>query len=68
MITARHRWVFPDPIRLDPGFRTAARDLGLGSFAAAVLARRGIGDVAGLAAFLGPAEAALHDPGLLPDA
>ena len=68
MITARHRWVFPDPIRLDPEFRAAARDMGLGTFAAAVLARRGVDDVAGLASFLGPAEAALHDPHLLPDA
>ncbi len=68
MIQARHRWVFPDPIRLDPAFRAAAHDLGLGSFAAAVLARRGVDDVAGLAAFLGPAEAGLHDPHLLPDA
>lgn len=68
MIDARHRWVFPDPIRLDPAFRAAARELGLGSFAAAVLARRGIGDAAALAAFLGPALAGLHDPHLLPDA
>jgi single-stranded-DNA-specific exonuclease len=68
MIDARHRWVFPDPIRLDPGFRAAARDMGLGTFAAAVLARRGIDDAAQLASFLGPAEAALHNPRLLPDA
>ena len=68
MITARHRWVFPDPVRLDPVFRAAAHDMGLGTFAAAVLARRGIDDVAKLASFLGPAIAALHDPHLLPDA
>ncbi len=68
MIQARHRWVFPDPIRLDPAYRAAARDLGLGAFAAAVLARRGVADLASLASFLGPAEAALHDPHLLPDA
>jgi single-stranded-DNA-specific exonuclease len=68
MITARHRWVFPDPVRLDPTFRAAARDMGLGTFAAAVLARRGIDDVVQLAEFLGPAIAALHDPHLLPDA
>ncbi|MHB8959731.1 MAG: single-stranded-DNA-specific exonuclease RecJ [Candidatus Limnocylindrales bacterium] len=68
MIQARHRWVFPDPIRLDPAYRAAAHDLGLGAFAAAVLARRGVADVAGLASFLGPAEAGLHDPHLLPDA
>lgn len=68
MTDARHRWVFPDPIRLDPGFRSAAREMGLGTFAAAVLARRGVDDAARLAAFLGPPEAALHDPALLPDA
>ena len=68
MINARHRWMFPEPIRLDPDFRAAARDMGLGGFAAAVLARRGVDDVARLAAFLGPAEAGLHDPHLLPDA
>lgn len=68
MSDARHRWVFPDPIRLDPGFRAAARELGLGTFAAAVLARRGVDDVAQLASFLGPAEAALNNPALLPDA
>ena len=68
MIDARHRWVFPDPIRLAPDFRTAARDLGLGTFAAAVLARRGVDDVALLASFLGPAAAGLNDPHLLPDA
>jgi single-stranded-DNA-specific exonuclease len=68
MTDARHRWVFPDPIRLDPEFRAAARDMGLGTFAAAVLARRGVDDVAQLASFLGPAEAALNNPALLPDA
>ena len=68
MIDARHRWVFPDPIHLSPAFRAAARDHGLGTFAAAVLARRGVDDVAGLARFLGPAAAGLHDPHLLPDA
>ena len=68
MIDARHRWVFPEPIRLAPDFRAAARDLGLGTFAAAVLARRGVDDVVRLAAFLGPAVAGLNDPHLLPDA
>ena len=68
MIDARHRWVFPDPIRLAPDFRAAARELGLGTFAAAVLARRGVDDVAGLTGFLGPATDGLNDPHLLPDA
>ena len=68
MIDARHRWVFPDPLRLDPDFRAAARAEGIGTFAATVLARRGIADGAALAAFLGPALAGLNDPRLLPDA
>ncbi len=68
MIDARHRWVFPEPIRLDPDFRAAARELGLGTFAAAVLARRGVDDATSLASFLGPAVAGLNDPHLLPDA
>ena len=68
MTDARHRWVFPDPMRLDPVFREAARTHGLGTFAATVLARRGIGDPATLDAFLGPAGAGLNDPRLLPDA
>ena len=68
MIDARHRWVFPDPIHLAPEFRAAAKELGLGTFAAAVLARRGIADIDGLASFLGPAVDGLHDPRLLPDA
>src|SRR3954470_17373555 len=68
MIDARHRWVFPDPLRLDPVFRDAAREQGIGTFAATVLARRGIGDAASLTAFLGPGLAGLNDPALLPDA
>ena len=68
MTDARHRWVFPYPMRLDPVFREAARAHGLGTFAATVLARRGVGDPASLDAFLGPAGAGLNDPRLLPDA
>ena len=68
MIDARHRWVFPEPLRLDPEVRAAARALGLGTFAATVLARRGIADPAAIARFLGAAEDGLNDPHLLPDA
>jgi single-stranded-DNA-specific exonuclease len=68
MIDARNRWVFPEPYRLDPALRAAARDLGVGPFAATVMARRGIADPDALAEFLGPASAGLHDPRLLPDA
>jgi single-stranded-DNA-specific exonuclease len=68
MIDARHRWVFPEPLHLSPEVRAAARELGLGTFAATVLARRGIADPAAMARFLGPAADGLHDPRLLPDA
>lgn len=68
MIDARHRWVFPDPLQLDPDFRAAARAEGIGTFAATVLARRGISDAPALGAFLGPALEGLNDPRLLPDA
>jgi single-stranded-DNA-specific exonuclease len=68
MTDARHRWVFPEPLRLEPAYREAAKAQGLGTFAATVLARRGIADEPALAAFLGPAAAGLHDPRLLPDA
>ncbi len=68
MIEPRHRWVFPDPLRIPAAFRAAAAGHGLGPFAATVMARRGIDDDAALAAFLGPAAAGLHDPRLLPDA
>ncbi len=67
MIEARHRWVFPDPRKLDPVERDAARSAGLGLVAATVLARRGVSGRAALDAFLGPAVAGLHDPRLLPD-
>lgn len=68
MIDARYRWAFPDPIRLAPSFRSAAREFGLGPFAAAVLARRGVGDEVALGDYFGPALAGLNDPHLLPDA
>lgn len=68
MTDARYRWAFPEPLRLDPALRAAARDLGVGTFAATVMARRGIADPDALAAFLGPAMAGLNDPHLLPDA
>ncbi len=68
MIDARHRWIFPEPYRLDPDLRSAAREAGIGTFAATVMARRGITSRDALAAFLGPAVAGLNDPRGLPDA
>ncbi len=68
MVEPRHRWVFPEPLRLSPDLRDSAREHGLGLIAATVLARRGIADRASLDAFLGPPLAGLNDPHLLPDA
>src|SRR5690349_7055246 len=68
MIDPRHRWVFPEPLRIDPALREAAKRQGIGTFAATVMARRGIADEQALASFLGPALDGLHDPRLLPDA
>ena len=68
MIEPRHRWVFPDPMQISPEFRAAAGAMGLGRFAATILARRGVADPGALAAFLGPAADGLNDPRLLPDA
>jgi single-stranded-DNA-specific exonuclease len=68
MADTRHDWVFPEPLQLAPELRAAARAHGLGPIAATVLARRGVATAADLAAFLGPAEHGLGDPGRLPDA
>ena len=68
MMDARHRWVFPDPLRMDPALRAVFREQGIGTFAATVMARRGIADAETLGSFLGPAIAGLNDPRTLPDA
>lgn len=68
MIDPRHRWIFPEPRKLAPDERDAAREAGLGTIAATVLARRGVAGREALASFLGPAVAGLNDPRLLPDA
>lgn len=68
MLQPRARWVFPEPSTPAPEFLAAAADLGLGPWAASLLARRGIGTPADLARHLGPPRDALHDPRLLPDA
>ena len=70
MTDARHRWVFPEPDAGSiPSFRAAARDLGLGTFAATVLARRGIARPGGArrASWVRPRPASTI-PRLLPDA
>lgn len=68
MLQPRARWVFPEPSSPAPDLLAAASSLGLGPWAAALLARRGVTDAAALTRYLGPAREGLHDPRLLPDA
>ena len=68
MITTRYRWRMPGGTPADPAFIASASALGIGAPMAAILADRGIADAAALEAFLGPPEAGLSDPRLLPDA
>jgi len=68
VLQPRARWLFPEPIAPAPDLLAAASALGLGPWAAELLARRGVGDAAGLARHLGPARDGLNDPRLLPDA
>ena len=67
ILTPRHRWRFPERLRLAPELRDAGRQHGLGVFASAVLARRGVTTPEQLAAFLAPPVAGLNDPRRLPD-
>src|SRR3954466_13902448 len=68
LLAARHRWRFPERMKLTPELREAGREQGLGVFASAVLARRGVTTPEQLAAFLAPPVAGLNDPRRLPDA
>jgi single-stranded-DNA-specific exonuclease len=68
VLEARYRWEVR-PLRApDPDLLTAAQRLGLSPRVAALLAGRGVGAPSALEQFLGPAEAGLLDPALLPDA
>ena len=68
MLEPRARWVVPNPIDVAPELLETGLALGLSARVVELLARRGLASSAELRAFLGPAEAALHDPHLLPDA
>ncbi|HET9680507.1 MAG TPA: hypothetical protein VFP19_00605, partial [Candidatus Limnocylindrales bacterium] len=68
MLEPRSRWVFPTRLDVDPTLLAAGRDLGLSERIVGLLARRGVGDAAGLRAFLGDPVASLNDPRSLPDA
>ena len=69
MTDARHRWVFPDPMRLDPAFREAARAAGPRDVRRdRPRASRRRRTRRRSTRSSGPAVAGLHDPRLLPDA
>jgi single-stranded-DNA-specific exonuclease len=68
VVDARFRWVFPAPVTLDSSARVVGERLGISTRLMEVLAARGVVAATELDAFFGPAEAGLHDPGLLPDA
>jgi single-stranded-DNA-specific exonuclease len=68
VLEPRARWVFPNDVDLDPQLLETGLGLGLSARVIELLARRGIAAPADLRAFLGPAEASLNDPRLLPDA
>jgi single-stranded-DNA-specific exonuclease len=68
VLAPRYRWAFPEPLELDPRVLEIGHRLGLDGRTVGLLARRGVVDAAEIERFFGPPEAALHDPGLLPDA
>ena len=68
MLHPRHRWVLPVTPVIDPELRAAAVSRGLSDRLISLLGARGVVSPADLDAWFAPPEAALHDPGLLPDA
>lgn len=68
MLEPRFRWSFPESSPVAPELLTAALEQGLAQRMTALLARRGVVDVAGLSAWFAEPLAGLHDPWLLPDA
>jgi single-stranded-DNA-specific exonuclease len=68
VVEARFRWIFPEPVVIDPEIRGAADRLGLSPRVAELLFRRGVATADELAGYFGAPLAGLHDPRLLPDA
>jgi len=68
VLEPRARWVFPNPLEIDPQLLAAGLGLGLSERIVELLARRGVSDADALRGFIGPAAAALNDPQMLPDA
>jgi single-stranded-DNA-specific exonuclease len=68
VIASRFRWRAPEVVAVDSACREIGRQRGISERLLGVLAARGVTDPGELERFLGPAEAGLHDPSLLPDA
>ena len=68
VLEPRFRWSFPDAGVIAPDLADAALGRGIGERMTGLLARRGVTDAAGLAAWFAEPLDGLHDPGLLPDA
>jgi single-stranded-DNA-specific exonuclease len=68
VLEPRFAWQLPAPFTLGPALVAAAAERGITERLIEILAGRGIDTPALLEGYLGPAEAGLHDPGLLPDA
>jgi single-stranded-DNA-specific exonuclease len=67
VLEPRARWVFPNPLDLDPLLIETGRLLGLSERVVGLLARRGVVAPAELQEFLGDPVASLNDPHRLPD-
>ena len=67
-VQPRFRWRFPAPAEPDPACLAFGLEHGLSQRLLRLLAARGVCGSPDLASFLGPPEAGLHDPALLPDA
>ncbi len=68
MLEPRFVWHLSEPIAPDPAVLERTGELGVSELLLGILAGRGIQTVAEVEAYLGPAEAGLHDPAGLPDA
>ncbi len=68
MLEPRFDWQLPAQVQPDPALLAAGLERGVSGRLIEILAGRGIDSPALLEDYLGPPEAGLHDPGLLPDA
>jgi single-stranded-DNA-specific exonuclease len=68
VVEARLRWIFPEPVVIDPEILSAADRLGISPRVAELLFRRGVTAAAELDGFFAAPHSGLHDPRLLPDA